>query len=309
MLLCALLLGMVVGPLGAAPTNPRVSAPKPGPRFEKESGFFSRLFGSRTERNDDDEDDEDDDDKIRFRFRGPPPQYPPPPPGRIIITPRTRNGAPIRSEYPDPHLYPRVPEGTRSIAPSMWPPVYVPPPAPTVYFNDRYPRVQDQTRVAAPARIVVVPNDIVIVPTRPAASRQFPASPPPSTTLAPFDERNDPRLLQQPSQAAPFESLAALPPGVPATLPAPALPPGLDTPSSSFTVQPSLTVAPSPGPPSVEPTPPPPLPPFATPVPGRSGLVYPPGQDAIPENMVDVTYLARGTKVRDPVSKIVFRVP
>lgn len=54
---------------------------------------------------------------------------------------------------------------------------------------------------------------------------------------------------------------------------------------------------------------PPPNPGFAKPVPGRPGLVYPPGMKAAPENMIDVRGIAPGTKVRDPVSGIIFLVP
>jgi hypothetical protein len=54
---------------------------------------------------------------------------------------------------------------------------------------------------------------------------------------------------------------------------------------------------------------PPPEHPFGKPVPGRQGLVYPPGLKEVPENMIDVRGIAPGTKVRDPVTKMVFRVP
>ena len=54
---------------------------------------------------------------------------------------------------------------------------------------------------------------------------------------------------------------------------------------------------------------PPPEHPYGKPVPGRPGLVYPPGMKEIPENMIDVRGITPGTKVRDPVTKMVFRVP
>ena len=53
----------------------------------------------------------------------------------------------------------------------------------------------------------------------------------------------------------------------------------------------------------------PPPPPFGKPVPGRSGMVYPPGVKETTENMLDVRDIAPGTKVRDPVTKTIFLVP
>ena len=48
---------------------------------------------------------------------------------------------------------------------------------------------------------------------------------------------------------------------------------------------------------------------FARPVPGKRGLVYPPGLAQKPENMVDVEGLTPGQLVRDPRSGKLFRVP
>lgn len=48
---------------------------------------------------------------------------------------------------------------------------------------------------------------------------------------------------------------------------------------------------------------------FASPVPGRPGLVYPPGLERIPVNIVDVTGLTPGSKARDPLTKVIFLVP
>lgn len=53
----------------------------------------------------------------------------------------------------------------------------------------------------------------------------------------------------------------------------------------------------------------PPPPPFGKPVPGRSGMVYPPGVKETTENMLDVRDIPPGTKVRDPVTKTIFLVP
>lgn len=48
---------------------------------------------------------------------------------------------------------------------------------------------------------------------------------------------------------------------------------------------------------------------FGRSVPGRPGLVYPPGVKAVPENRVDVRGIPPGTKVRDPSTGQIFLVP
>lgn len=48
---------------------------------------------------------------------------------------------------------------------------------------------------------------------------------------------------------------------------------------------------------------------FGRAVPGRPGIVYPPGVKAVPENRVDVRGLTPGTKVRDPSTGQIFLVP
>jgi hypothetical protein len=48
---------------------------------------------------------------------------------------------------------------------------------------------------------------------------------------------------------------------------------------------------------------------FAKRVPNHPGLVYPPGVEEIPVNMLDVQGMAPGTKVRNPATGAVFRVP
>jgi hypothetical protein len=48
---------------------------------------------------------------------------------------------------------------------------------------------------------------------------------------------------------------------------------------------------------------------FARPVPGKRGLVYPPGANGSSENMVDVTGFQPGQVVRDPRTGKTFRVP
>jgi antitoxin (DNA-binding transcriptional repressor) of toxin-antitoxin stability system len=50
-------------------------------------------------------------------------------------------------------------------------------------------------------------------------------------------------------------------------------------------------------------------PPFAVPVPGKKGLVYPPGEPETRENRVDVRDAAPGETVRDPRTGKTFRVP
>ncbi|MDB6117995.1 MAG: hypothetical protein JWO08_1776 [Verrucomicrobiaceae bacterium] len=58
-------------------------------------------------------------------------------------------------------------------------------------------------------------------------------------------------------------------------------------------------------------TPPAPLPEikFGKRVPDHPGLVYPPGVEEVPANMLDVQGMAPGTTVRNPVTGTVFRVP
>jgi hypothetical protein len=48
---------------------------------------------------------------------------------------------------------------------------------------------------------------------------------------------------------------------------------------------------------------------FARPVPGKRGLVYPPGAAESPENLVDITGFLNGQIVRDPRTGKLFRVP
>lgn len=48
---------------------------------------------------------------------------------------------------------------------------------------------------------------------------------------------------------------------------------------------------------------------FASPVPGKPGCVYPPRTRHTPANIVDVTGQPPGTRVRDPVTHLVFWVP
>jgi hypothetical protein len=48
---------------------------------------------------------------------------------------------------------------------------------------------------------------------------------------------------------------------------------------------------------------------FARPVPGKKGIVYPPGVGESPDTEVDVSELQPGELARDPRSGIIFRVP
>ena len=52
-----------------------------------------------------------------------------------------------------------------------------------------------------------------------------------------------------------------------------------------------------------------PAPAFASPVPGKPGCVYPPGARRVPANIVDVTGQHPGTRMRDPVTNVIFLVP
>jgi hypothetical protein len=49
--------------------------------------------------------------------------------------------------------------------------------------------------------------------------------------------------------------------------------------------------------------------PFARPVPGRRGMVYPPGVEEIQANMIDVSDMTPGQLARDPRTGKKFRVP
>jgi hypothetical protein len=48
---------------------------------------------------------------------------------------------------------------------------------------------------------------------------------------------------------------------------------------------------------------------YARPIPGKNGIVYPPGAKESPENMVDVSGFQSGQMVRDPRTGNLFRVP
>jgi hypothetical protein len=48
---------------------------------------------------------------------------------------------------------------------------------------------------------------------------------------------------------------------------------------------------------------------FGRPVPGKRGMVYPPGGEESPENMIDVEGFQPGEVVRDPRTGALFRVP
>ncbi len=309
LLICALLLGTVAA-LRADVTTPTVPAPTPGARIEQKPGIFSRFFGRIAERLGGAKDDDDDDQ--RFRPRGQQSPFPPPATGTTVIT-TTTNLAPIRSEHLVANRYPPVPVGTRSIAPSssrsfsVSREVHPAAPAPPVLLAEHYPRAPEEIRTAIVSASTVVANapTVVLVQTLPA-SRRFPVSPPRSAPLVPSALRSATLSLQQQPQLVPSASIRA-----------PVAPSAPTTPTSSsslFANRIPIAVTPSQGPPSAnppsaEPPAPPPLPPFGSPVPGRRGLVYPPGQEATPENMIDVTDYAPGTKVRDPISKTVFRVP
>ncbi len=93
------------------------------------------------------------------------------------------------------------------------------------------------------------------------------------------------------------------------TKPAPAPPP-----SPTFTPGPGPATTPpsSPAPPPVSSNNKPAAPSqvqYGSPVPGKKGLVYPPGVEKKPENMVDVSDFQPGQLVRDPKTGALFRVP
>lgn len=114
----------------------------------------------------------------------------------------------------------------------------------------------------------------------PSADSPAPMPPPaPVTSGAADGTESDPAAKEQTEARAAGESAATVyysPPSSPVTRPKPAPPPRHE---------------------------------YGKPVPGRRGLVYPPGVKASPENMVDVRDIPPGTKVRDPATGIVFLVP
>ncbi len=158
----------------------------------------------------------------------------------------------------------------------------------------RDPLVDDTTRYLIPPSTP-----------QPPPSPPIPVSPLPPVRGALSTAPSGSPTLYSPPVVRPSPGVTALParepaltqphsPSVPAPAPRSVLPPMSAQPAGTATAD-----APAP----------PPLPPFGKPVPGRPGLVYPPGIKESPENMIDVREIAPGTKVRDPLSKTVFRVP
>ncbi len=108
----------------------------------------------------------------------------------------------------------------------------------------------------------------------------------------------------------------AQPPVVPDMATEPDLTPKAPSPPPSSTTKPQkeqVTPAPQPNAESQAPplksTAPSAKLPFATPVPGQTGFVYPPGVKHITSNMLDVRGLASGQKARDPRTGATFLVP
>lgn len=85
------------------------------------------------------------------------------------------------------------------------------------------------------------------------------------------------------------------------------LPPSAATPKTE-SVSPSAPIESNPLPAPI-PTAPPQKYQYGRSVPNRPGLVYPPGREQIPANMVDVRGISPGTKVRDPSNGSIFLVP
>ncbi len=194
--------------------------------------------------------------------------------------------------------------------------IYLPSPVSSVRVAalapERRVRIQDD-----PRRIVVVPP---VEQRQKLATRNAAPQPPTSVPAS----RVNVAPAQQVPTAQPELSLSRPDPGV---SPAPTEPartiaaldnsqsamnaPSRPSTSASFPVPDSPTV--SPGPPATPNAPAESVvseaPPFGKPVPGRAGLVYTPGQPETPQNMVDIRGIEPGTKVRDPLTKTVFRVP
>ena len=176
------------------------------------------------------------------------------------------------------------------------------------------PRLTPPPSLTIPAARGTVPSRIVVEPAPRQdtwAARQSPPSkrprsgdplrgtpvlnPPLRVDQAPITSE-PPAPFLPPSGSPPAPSPPTSPPHTPpaADTASVALPPPLDSPTPPAELQqgaPRSDV------------------PFGMPVPGRPGIVYPPGVKHTPENMIDVTDIPPGTKVRDPYTKTVFRVP
>ena len=132
-----------------------------------------------------------------------------------------------------------------------------------------------------------------------------PAEPPPNSPLPrPLKPPNGPTVAPIPN--VPIEARPSADSAVQKIHEAayPPLPPSTAAPSPATVSAPGVPEHS----PATKPTPPPEHP-YGKAVPGRPGLVYPPGMKEIPENMIDVRGITPGTKVRDPVTKMIFRVP
>lgn len=260
---------------------------------DKRPGLFKRIFGRKAERIK----DEDDDGSHRLHLFGPRQ-----PRTTTIVTTTTSITPPSVQPPPFEQPIPHVPERTQVVSPSgtqYWlepHPLTPPPPSnPQPYAISQEPRahVPDSVVVVSPAvpsmRVAVTPP--APLPS-PGVSSYIPARTDnasvvviPPTRKGP-DAQGTTREFQPPSQPSPSISRGSSPGALP--------PAG---------VPPSATATGSPQPSQ------PPQVPFGKPVPGRQGLVYPPGLSESRENFIDVTGIPSGTKVRDPVTKTVFRVP
>lgn len=126
-----------------------------------------------------------------------------------------------------------------------------------------------------------------------------PATPPPTAQRQQVDPDIDPRTVPPGVDLTP-------PPGVP-----PPIDPGLSaTPPATGPAAPSATTPPATDPGTTATTPPKPAAsadaPYARAVPGKPGFVYSPHEAG---KILDVTGLRPGTKVKDPQTGAMFRVP
>lgn len=120
----------------------------------------------------------------------------------------------------------------------------------------------------------------------------------PELELTPPPSPQTPPSSSSPSEPPPVQRRAT-PEGFRAPDPSPAPSPAPEV---------KRTAPPSPSAPPSKSTPPSQVP-FASPVPGKKGLVYPPGAEKKAENMVDVSDFQPGQLVRNPKTGELFRVP
>lgn len=143
----------------------------------------------------------------------------------------------------------------------------------------RYDDAEKNAPRSQPDRERMGPPDEPLPSVRVGSSKSEPASTPPPTKTESTPDSRRPFMTPE-EKPAPPPSSASTPPTSPMPNAPKATPPGVDS--------------------NLE---------FGRPVPGKRGLVYPPGANDSSENMVDVSDFKTGQIVRDPRTGKLFRVP